>query len=76
MLSSLHSREGTRMYAKLLNRWESSHSLTDEEKQENIRLSCQIKAKKDLDGNCLQIVELRRRLSRIDRGCVAVALRC
>lgn len=33
VLSSLHSREGTRVYAKPLNKWESPHSLTDEEKQ-------------------------------------------
>ena len=33
VLSSLHSREGTRVYAKSLNRWESPYSLTDEEKQ-------------------------------------------
>ncbi|MBN1582225.1 MAG: DUF4446 family protein [Anaerolineae bacterium] len=33
VLSSLHSREGTRAYAKPLNRWESPYSLTDEEQQ-------------------------------------------
>ena len=33
VVSSLHSREGTRIYAKPLNKWESPHSLTDEEKQ-------------------------------------------
>lgn len=33
VLSSLHSREGTRVYAKPLNRWESPYSLTDEEQQ-------------------------------------------
>lgn len=33
VLSSLHSREGTRVYAKLLDKWESPYSLTDEEKQ-------------------------------------------
>ncbi|MBN1936436.1 MAG: DUF4446 family protein [Anaerolineae bacterium] len=33
VLSSLHSREGTRFYAKPLDKWESPHSLTDEEKQ-------------------------------------------
>jgi hypothetical protein len=33
VLSSLHSRENTRVYAKPLHRWESPYSLTDEEKQ-------------------------------------------
>jgi hypothetical protein len=33
VLSSLHSRDGTRAYAKPLNRWESPYSLTDEEQQ-------------------------------------------
>lgn len=33
VLSSLHGRDFTRVYAKPLQRWESSHSLTDEEKQ-------------------------------------------
>jgi citrate lyase beta subunit len=33
VLSSLHSRENTRVYAKPLNKWESEHTLTDEEKQ-------------------------------------------
>jgi hypothetical protein len=33
VLSSLHSRENTRMYAKALHNWESQHTLTDEEKQ-------------------------------------------
>ncbi len=32
-LSSLHARDATRIYAKPLNRWESTYSLTDEEKQ-------------------------------------------
>jgi hypothetical protein len=33
VLSSLHGRDATRVYAKPLKRWESTHSLTDEEKQ-------------------------------------------
>jgi hypothetical protein len=33
VMSSLHSRENTRVYAKALTRWESQHTLTDEEKQ-------------------------------------------
>ena len=33
VLSSLHSRENTRVYAKPLHRWESPYSLTDEEKR-------------------------------------------
>jgi citrate lyase beta subunit len=33
VLSSLHSRENIRVYAKALNKWESEHTLTDEEKQ-------------------------------------------
>ena len=33
VLSSLHTRSGTRVYGKPLYSWESSHSLTDEEKQ-------------------------------------------
>jgi hypothetical protein len=33
VLSSLHARDLTRVYAKPLQKWESSHSLTDEEKQ-------------------------------------------
>lgn len=33
VLSSLHARDGTRVYAKPLAQWESTHSLTDEEKQ-------------------------------------------
>jgi len=33
VLSSLHARGGTRVYAKPLQKWESTHSLTDEEKQ-------------------------------------------
>lgn len=33
VLSSLHARGGTRVYAKPLQKWESSYSLTDEEKQ-------------------------------------------
>jgi hypothetical protein len=33
VLSSLHGRGSTRVYAKPLQKWESSHSLTDEEKQ-------------------------------------------
>ncbi len=33
VLSSLHGRDVTRVYAKPLQRWESTYSLTDEEKQ-------------------------------------------
>jgi hypothetical protein len=33
VLSSLHARENTRVYAKLLRGWSSEHMLTDEEKQ-------------------------------------------
>jgi len=33
VLSSLHARDVTRVYAKPLQKWESSYSLTDEEKQ-------------------------------------------
>ena len=33
VLSSLHTRDMTRVYAKPLLQWESSYSLTDEEKQ-------------------------------------------
>jgi len=33
VLSSLHARDTTRMYAKTLEDWQSSHPLTDEEKQ-------------------------------------------
>jgi hypothetical protein len=33
VISSLHSRDVTRVYAKPLVGWESTHSLTDEEKQ-------------------------------------------
>jgi hypothetical protein len=33
VLSSLHARDTTRVYAKPLLKWESSYSLTDEEKQ-------------------------------------------
>ena len=33
VLSSLHTRDNTRVYAKELIKWESLHSLTDEEKQ-------------------------------------------
>jgi hypothetical protein len=33
VVSSLHARENTRVYAKPLHRWESAHTLTDEEKQ-------------------------------------------
>jgi HAMP domain-containing protein len=33
VLSSLHGRDATRIYAKPLKRWEATHSLTDEEKQ-------------------------------------------
>jgi len=33
VLSSLHARDVTRVYAKPLTRWESTYSLTDEEKQ-------------------------------------------
>jgi hypothetical protein len=31
VLSSLHARENTRVYAKPLNQWESEYTLTDEE---------------------------------------------
>jgi hypothetical protein len=33
VLSSLHARDLTRVYAKPLKKWESTYSLTDEEKQ-------------------------------------------
>lgn len=33
VLSSLHGRDVTRVYAKPLTKWESIHALTDEEKQ-------------------------------------------
>lgn len=33
VISSLHAREGTRVYAKPLKKWESEYSLTDEEKR-------------------------------------------
>jgi hypothetical protein len=33
VISSLHARENTRVYAKPLNKWESPYTLTDEEKQ-------------------------------------------
>ena len=33
VLSSLHARDVTRVYAKPLRKWESAHQLTDEEKQ-------------------------------------------
>ncbi len=33
VVSSLHSRDNTRVYAKPLHKWESTYSLTDEEKQ-------------------------------------------
>jgi len=33
VLSSLHARENTRVYAKPLHEWTSDHMLTDEEKQ-------------------------------------------
>ncbi|MGD2205828.1 MAG: DUF4446 family protein [Anaerolineae bacterium] len=33
VLSSLHGRDVTRVYAKPLEKWESTYSLTDEEKQ-------------------------------------------
>ncbi|MGQ9566808.1 MAG: DUF4446 family protein [Anaerolineae bacterium] len=33
VLSSLHAREGTRVYAKPLKKWESDYALTEEEKQ-------------------------------------------
>ena len=33
VLSSLHGRDVTRVYAKPLQKWESAHQLTDEEKQ-------------------------------------------
>jgi len=33
VLSSLHGRDATRVYAKPLQHWESTYSLTDEEKQ-------------------------------------------
>ena len=33
VLSSLHGRDATRVYAKPLQKWESTYSLTDEERQ-------------------------------------------
>jgi hypothetical protein len=33
VLSSLHARDNTRVYAKPLHKWESPYSLTEEEKQ-------------------------------------------
>jgi len=33
VISSLHTRENTRVYAKPLHNWESAYTLTDEEKQ-------------------------------------------
>lgn len=33
VISSLHARENTRVYAKPLHRWTSEHTLTDEEQQ-------------------------------------------
>ncbi len=33
VLSSLHARDGTRVYAKPLRHWESAYTLTDEEKE-------------------------------------------
>jgi hypothetical protein len=33
VLSSLHARENTRVYAKPLSQWESEYTLTDEEKE-------------------------------------------
>ncbi|HSR35143.1 MAG TPA: DUF4446 family protein [Anaerolineae bacterium] len=33
VLSSLHARDATRVYAKPLQKWESNYSLTEEEKQ-------------------------------------------
>lgn len=33
VLSSLHARDATRVYAKPLQKWESTYSLTEEEKQ-------------------------------------------
>jgi hypothetical protein len=33
VLSSLHARDVTRVYAKPLQAWESTYSLTDEERQ-------------------------------------------
>jgi hypothetical protein len=33
VLSSLHARENTRVYAKPLNQWESEYTLTDEERE-------------------------------------------
>ena len=33
ILSSLHARDMTRVYAKPLERWQSTHTLTDEEKK-------------------------------------------
>jgi hypothetical protein len=33
VLSGLHARENTRVYAKPLHDWTSEHTLTDEEKQ-------------------------------------------
>jgi hypothetical protein len=33
VMSSLHARDGTRVYAKPLRHWESAYTLTDEEKE-------------------------------------------
>ena len=33
VISSLHARDGTRVYAKPLRHWESTYTLTDEEKE-------------------------------------------
>jgi hypothetical protein len=33
VLSGLHSRDSTRVYAKALAKWESQHTLTDEERE-------------------------------------------
>jgi hypothetical protein len=33
VISSLHGRDNTRVYAKPLRKWESTHTLTDEEKE-------------------------------------------
>lgn len=37
VISSLHARENTRVYAKPLHQWTSEHTLTDEEQQAIVR---------------------------------------
>ena len=43
VISSLHARENTRVYAKPLHKWESTYTLTDEERQAIAR-ACQQQA--------------------------------